>query len=270
MRLGFCTEFSEEMVKLAKEEGFDCLEIFTGGKFHPARTSDDDVKKAKDLLDRYGIIAATVFHGDNWVDKGEPALADFRRAMDFAKILGTNIVTCNAWVPPGKLDEQLPAYKKVFSQFAEWAEDAGVKVAIENCPHGLHNIAFSPVAWEQMFDAVPSKAIGLEFDPSHLVFQGIDYVAAIYEFADRIYAFHAKDTEILYRKLSRQGNLVGGWWRFRVPGWGDVNWQKIFIALNDIGYNADVIIEHEDRVFSKERFAEGLRLGLRFLKQFIP
>lgn len=270
MGVGFCTRFSEERVKFAKEAGFDCLEIFAGGELDPEKASDEDVKRSRGILDRYGVGVATVFHYENYAENTEVAARHFRRTMDFCKMLGTRIITCNAWVPAGKLEEQLPFYKRVFSRFAEWAEDLGMKVAIENCPHGMRNIAFSPLAWEKMFEAVPSQAIGLEFDPSHLVFQGIDYVEPIYDFADRIYAFHAKDTEILHRELRRQGNLVPGWWRFRIPGWGDVDWQKVFIALNDIGYRGHIVIEHEDPVFSGERTDEGLRLGLRFLKQFLP
>ena len=268
MKLGFCTRYSEERVKFAKEAGFDCLEIFAGGELDPEKASDEDLKKAKGVLDHYEISAAAVFHYEDYANEVEAAAKHFRRCLDFCKAFGTDIITCNAWAPPGPLEEQLPFYKKTFSRFAEWAEDQGLKIAIENCPHGMHNVAFSPAAWERMFEEVPSKAVGLEFDPSHLLFQGIDYVEPIYEFADRIYAFHAKDTEILHRKLKRQGNLVPGWWRFRIPGWGDVDWKKTFIALNDIGYAGTVVIEHEDPVFGRQRKDEGLKLGLRFLKQF--
>jgi sugar phosphate isomerase/epimerase len=270
MRLGFCTHFSEDRVKFAKEAGFDCLELFTGGALDTAKTSDEEAQRVREVLDHYGVAVCTVFHFGDPNAKIEEAMKRFRRAMDFGKILGTKIITCNAWVPVGEMKEQIASYKKVFSRLAKWAEDLGMKIAIENCPHEMRNLAFSPMAWERMFEAVPSKAVGLEFDPSHLVFQGIDYLDPIYEFAERIYAFHAKDTEILQRKLKRQGNLVPGWWRFRIPGWGDVDWKKVFSALNDIGYKGDVIIEHEDPVFGGKRTDEGLRLGIRFLKQFLP
>jgi len=148
------------------------------------------------------------------------------------------------------------------------ATDRGVQVAIENCPHGGHNIANSPTMWQRMFDAVPSEAIGLQYDPSHLVWQGIDPIAPIHEFASRIYAFHAKDTQLDNEILKREGILGSGWWRYRVPGYGQIDWQRIFGALADIGYKGDVVIEHEDPVFENELFEQGLRLGLRHLRKF--
>ena len=122
-----------------------------------------------------------------------------------------------------------------------------------------------------MFELVPSKAVGLEFDPSHFIFQFMDYTAAIREFGERIYAFHAKDTQILCDKLNAVG-LYGdqwqgtGWWRFRMPGYGDADWKAIFVALSDVKYDGDIIIEHEDPTYEGE---EGLRRGAKFLRQFI-
>ena len=144
-----------------------------------------------------------------------------------------------------------------------------MKLAIENCPHGGKNIGYSPYAWARMFEAVPSKAIGLEFDPSHLVFQFIDVERALYDFADRVYAFHAKDTQIYPHVLERTGVLGRGWWKFRIPGYGDVNWTQMFRGLTEIGFDGNVIIEHEDPIFRDDRREEGLRLGLKFLKSFV-
>lgn len=99
----------------------------------------------------------------------------------------------------------------------------------------------------------------------------MDYLAAIREFGDRIYAFHAKDTQILRDKLNRTGIygdqwLNQGWWRFRMPGYGDADWKGIFVALSDVKYDGDIIIEHEDPTYPGE---EGLRRGAKFLRQFI-
>ena len=153
-----------------------------------------------------------------------------------------------------------------------------MKIGIENCPHELNNLAYSPKMWEVIFQEVPSKALGLEYDPSHLVWQQIDYLKAIYDFGDRIYAFHAKDTEVMKDKLGKSGVLQGlfegsvwksDWWRYRLPGYGEVDWKKVFVALADIGYNGDINIEHEDPVFGGDKTDEGLKRGLKYLKQFI-
>jgi sugar phosphate isomerase/epimerase len=274
MKLGFCTGWSEERFRFAKQAGFDGVEISVGGEvLNPDTITNDGIKKAKETLDKIGIAAITVFHYRNYADPNdaEAAMKAFRRTMDIAKGLGTDTITCNAWVPGGA-DEatKLASYTKTFGQFAKWAEDLGMKVGIENCPHGLHNYAFNPVNWSKMWEAVPSKAIGLEFDPSHLVFQQIDYIRALYDHGERVYAFHAKDTEIRREFLAVYGNHVGGWWRFRVPGYGDVDWRRIFIALDDIGYKGGMVIEHEDPILSGPRTDEGLRFGLQTLRRYVP
>lgn len=124
--------------------------------------------------------------------------------------------------------------------------------------------------WEKMFNLVPSEAIGLEYDPSHLIWEGIDPVGPIREFGNRIFAFHAKDTEVLPDVLRRVGILGEGWWRYRIPGWGQVDWKGIFQALAEIRFDGDLIIEHEDPTFTGEQFQQGLRLGLRHLRKFVP
>ncbi len=280
MRISFCcSDFCEERVKFAKEAGFEALEIFVGkGLALDARkTKDDEIVKAREILDRYGIAAASVFHADNYGEDKE-AIEDFPRVLDICKGLGTDILTCNGWVIDGDLAARIKFFKKTFTSFATQAEDKGIKIGIENCPHELNNLAYSPQMWEVIFNEVPSKALGLEFDPSHLCWQQIDYVKPIYDFAERIYAFHAKDTEIMGDKLKECGILQGlfegsvwkmNWWRYRLPGYGEVDWKRIFAALREIGYDGDISIEHEDPVFGGEKTDEGLKLGCDFLRQFI-
>lgn len=275
MRIGFCTGYSVERIKFAKEAGFDVLEISVGAgaPLDPTTISDDQIEKAADTLAGNGIAAMTVFHFEDYADpdpvKRERAAKNFVRSIDICKAFGTNVLTLNAWVPrDADVDGKLAFYKKTFGKFAEIAEDKGILVGIENCPHGLANIAYSPAMWERMFDVVPSKAIGLEYDPSHLLWQGADYLRALVEFGDRVYAFHAKDTEILTHIQAWEG-AYSNWWRFRIPGWGNVDWKKIFTILYDINYKGDITIEHEDPVFSGSRTDQGLRMGLRFLREFV-
>lgn len=271
MKLGFCTGWSEANFRFAKDAGFDGVEIFVGGDVLNEAITDDGIEKAREILNKIGISALTVFDYHNYATGGEAAMKSFRRSMDIARGLGTNIITCNAWIVRESSEaEKLECYKRTFGQFAKWAEDLGMKVAIENCPHGLHNIAFSPVMWSKMWEAVPSMAVGLEFDPSHLVFQQIDYIRALLDHGSRVFAFHAKDTEILTQRLATYGNLVGGWWRFRVPGFGDIDWRKVFSALSDIGYQGDMVIEQEDSIYHGPRYNEGLLFGLETLKRYAP
>ena len=117
-----------------------------------------------------------------------------------------------------------------------------------------------------MFDAVPSKALGLEFDPSHLVWQGIDWAAALTRFASKVYHVHAKDTEILKDRLAADGFFSAGWWRYRLPGYGCVDWHRFTSMLKEQGYDGGVCVEHEDPVFSGKRRVEGLEKAYACLR----
>jgi len=122
-----------------------------------------------------------------------------------------------------------------------------------------------------MFKVIPSKALGLEFDPSHLVFQFIDYLDAARKFGSRIYHTHCKDTEILYDRLGYVGYTGEGWWRFRMPGLGDVDWKRLITTLQDVGYDYVLSIEHEDPLYhGEEGFRKGLVVARRHLAQFLP
>ena len=124
-----------------------------------------------------------------------------------------------------------------------------------------HNLAYSPEIWDEMFRIIPAENFGLEIDPAHMVWQGIDYIKAIHDFGPRIFHAHAKDTEIIPEILARCGiygllfdkreSFGHGWWRGRAPGWGNVDWKKFITALLDVGYKGNVDIEHEDQVFAR-------------------
>lgn len=269
MRIGFTTGYSQERAEFAARAGFDGLEISTGGTM-PTKSQ---INQIKETMERRGLATLTVFHYENYAADGaagRKARANFGKACDAARALGTRVVCVNAWVPrQASLAEKFAHYKRIFGELAKVARDRGCLIAIENCPHGFANIAWSPANWERMFNELPTKTVGLEFDPSHLVWQGIDYIAALRRFGSRVYAFHAKDTEILADVLGHAGVFGSGWWRFRIPGYGDINWRRIFTALADIAYRGDLVIEHEDPVFAGERRDQGLRLALKFLRQFV-
>lgn len=269
MRIGFCSGYDEGRMAFAAEAGFDGLEIFANEDM----LSADGAKRAKERLDKHGIVLLSLFHFQDYGAE-DPATADqavknMLKAIKVCKIMGTNIVTCNAFAAGANRDEQLKHYKKTFGKFAKAAEDNGVKIAIENCPHGRKNLGFSPPMWEKMFNEVPSPAIGLEFDPSHLVWMFIDWLPSLYQFGSRVYMFHAKDTEVRHEVLSREGITAPGWWRYRLPGWGQVDWKKVISALHDIGYTGDMSIEHEDPVYGGALTDKGLRMGLSHLRSLL-
>jgi sugar phosphate isomerase/epimerase len=125
-----------------------------------------------------------------------------------------------------------------------------------------------PDLWDEWFATVPSEALGLEFDPSHLYWQGIDYVRAVGEYGKRIYHVHAKDTEMLPENRYR-GGINGRCFRFRIPGYGGIDWARFASALIEAGYRGGIAIEHEDPVFSGERFDEGLARGREVLRPLV-
>ncbi len=191
----------------------------------------------------------------------------------------------------------------MFTRFCNEAEKRGIKIAIENCPMmdrfnlRSENIAFSPEVWDEMYKVVPSKALGIELDPSHMVWLGIDYIQSIYDYGERIFHVHAKDMEINQRVLKRVGilgqcfgeiqGLGHGWWRARTPGWGEINWPQFITALLEVNYTGNIDIEHEDDVFALAnaltapageagivdtygREEKGLILGYNTLSRLIP
>lgn len=263
----------KEKIQMAKEENFDGIEliIVPGGEIDPETITDDKIGEFRNYLQDTGVKVLSAMYLSNFAKRFgsniEKICNSLGRAMDIARKFGTNILTTNAWVPKGSDRDKLEYYAQVWPEVAELAEEKNVKVAIENCPHNGENIAYSPLMWQKMFDEVPSKAIGLEFDPSHLVWLGVDYIGALKMFSDRVYIFHVKDTEVLSNDLKRKGIMGENWWRFRIPGWGDVDWKAIFSVLAEINYKGDIIIEHEDPFFRGPYVREGLARSLKFIRE---
>src|SRR5262245_59485122 len=135
---------------------------------------------------------------------------------------------------------------------------------------GGKNLAITPAVWRRLFAELPSERLGLNFDPSHLVWQHIDAVRCVREFGGRIVHFHAKDTRIDADRLCEQGVLGLGWHTPKLPGLGDVPWGPLFSALTDVGYRGAVCIEVEDRAYEGSLADRrcALRQSKRFLEQF--
>ena len=263
MRLGYFVGISDDEMRFAKEAGFDGVEA----KYDSTRLPDEaTLAEDQKALDRHGLAALTVQWAEDYCQYADPVPV-YRDMVRACQTLGAPVLTINAWAP-GDLPEveRLEYYRKVWSEFARIAADAGIRIGIENCPHDGRNLMATPDDMERLFDLVPDEVIGLEFDPSHFIFQFMDYLEPIREFGDRIHAVHAKDTQINQKRLDRVGIDGEGWWRFRMPGLGDVDWKALFTALSDIAYDRDIIIEHEDPTYEGH---EGLRRGAKFLRQFI-
>jgi sugar phosphate isomerase/epimerase len=199
-----------------------------------------------------------------------------RRDIEAAAQLGVGVVTIFAGRDPWKtVQENVSLFKDTFTPLVQLAEDRGVHLAMENCPQpnvwpAGGNMANTVENWRLLFEAVPSPRLGLTFDPSHFVWLGMDYIKAVHEFGSRIFSVHAKDTEILDGILADTGILGKGWWRYRLPGWGAVDWPAFFTALREVGYQGPVCIEHEDALWndSLDEHKQGILMAARFLGQF--
>ena len=269
----FSKEPLEHVAAFAAEYGFGGMEVIAGpGSNHIDLTNftQEDADRIKSLMERRALtissLAAYVNNTDADSEKRSTANDTVRKAIDAAAMLGVDIVCTLAGHPvPGKTKTQTIEQDCVeaFTPLVEHAERKGVKIALENWyATNIQHLGH----WERLFEVLPSKHIGLNFDPSHLHWQDIDYIHAVEHFADRIFHAHAKDTAINETKKRWVGNQYdGGWWRYVIPGQGRVNWGEVISALRTNGYNGVLSIEHEDDSLERE---EGFVMGKKYLEQF--
>ena len=304
MKLGFVSAILpelgfEEVVAFAAQEGFACVELMCwphgkaerryAGVTHVDVDSmaAGDVARMKKLLAEKKVSISGLGYYPNPLDPDEKNAAFYRahikKVISAAADLGVGVVNTFIGRDPAKsVDENFTRFAAVWPEIIRFAESKGVKVAIENCPMffsmdewpGGKNLAISPAIWRRMFAEIPSKSFGLNLDPSHLLWQQIDYVKPIYEFKDHLFHVHIKDAKIRRDKLDEVGILATPleFHAPKLPGLGDVNWGRFVSALTDVGYNGPACIEVEDRSFedSLESRKASIVLSRRYMAQFIP
>jgi sugar phosphate isomerase/epimerase len=301
MKLGFLTaafpdQTLEEVARWAQDSGFEALEIAcwpsSGGKARRYAgvshidVEDFDPKRVRDLMQRHGLeISALAYYPNNLDPDPEVRNAandHLRRVVEAAQRLEVGVVgTFVGRDQHRSVDDNFEDFKKVWPPLVRFARQHDVRIAIENCPMifsadewpGGRNLAYSPANWRRMFEIVPDDNFGLNLDPSHLVWQMIDYVRVVRDFAPRIFHVHAKDMEIDRDGLYEHGvmSLGVGWQVPRLPGLGEVRWDRFIAALYAIGYDWVVSIEHEDRKFegSPELVRRGFLVARNTLRPLI-
>jgi len=279
MQLAFLTQQIDDIAKAARL-GFDAVELNVRGFGNPTEQALDAerVQQVRRLCERHGIaISALAYYDMAFQTPAETAIQrGYERVFDTADALGVQVITSMSGFDPKRdWNGNLQLFADRFGPVAKMAEQRGVRVAFENwmgfsghLPFKPLNMGGSPDTWDAWFNAVPSRAIGIEFDPSHLYWQGIDHLRALREYKDRVYHVHAKDTEMLPERRYR-GGVNGDYFRFRIPGYGEINWAAFISALDEIGYRGGIAIEHEDPIYSGERFDEGLVRGWQVLNPLI-
>jgi sugar phosphate isomerase/epimerase len=282
MKLSFLTKAIDDLEKAARL-GFDGIELQAGAlvQAHEGRINNEAIAQIKRLSEKHRVrVEALAFYeiasNRQIYTSPEIVLQSYEQVFNAAEQVGVTVIASLAGFDANRdWDANIQLFADRFGPVADLAEKRGIKIAFENwmalhgkLPFRPVNIGGSPDTWDAMFSAVPSKALGLEFDPSHLYWQGIDHIRALCEFKDRIYHVHAKDTEMLPERRYR-GGVNGDYFRFRIPGYGEINWAQFISTLDEIGYRGDVAIEHEDPVYWNDRFDEGLDRGWHVLHPLI-
>lgn len=284
MKLGLLVNYTEADLALLQDLKFESCEllVFPDNPLSPTKgATRDDWEKARDRFDSMGVEVSCVGSYTNNLDpdptQAQRNLEHLERLFDVADAMGCSVIGTFAGRDPGRsIHDNLPGFKSAFTPLVQKAEDRGLQVAIEHCPmidnwqlQGT-NFAYTPEMWELMFDAIPSRALGLEYDPSHLACLGIDYVKAVSTFGERIYHVHAKDAEVPAEALQKYGWLDPRCWKHRMPGLGQVNWERVISELGKCGYRGNIDIEgRHDPVYFGEREAEGLKVSVAHLRHLI-
>ncbi len=289
-KLGILGRFSEANLEFARQEGFQSIGLWADRKTKlDAATPPGDqlVQTVKSALQRAGLHLSVVASVQNHVapDPAARAAANdyFRNVITLAGHLGVPYVGTSSGTMPGRpLDEQVGEIARVYTErYFPLCQKHKVRILWEPWAGGP-NIATGPVGYEALFKAFgDSPYVGLQYDPSHLVWQMMDPIQCARDFAGKIYDIHLKDTEILGPVLRKTGiNPLNNarWWRFRLPGFGAIDWPAFFTVLMEAGFEGAMNIEHEDTLYGwpypgdefSEEYKTGFRIAHRYLRQFLP
>ncbi|GAB5552973.1 MAG: sugar phosphate isomerase/epimerase [Saprospiraceae bacterium] len=304
LQLGFVTailpEFSlAEVLEFAAKTGYDCVEVMCwpagkaerryAGVTHIDVTDFDaqEAKKIQDLIDTHGVQISGLGYYPNPLcpdqEEAKVYVEHIRKVIKAAHLLDINRI--NTFIGRDwrkTVEDNWPRFMQTWPPIIQYAEALGVKVGIENCPMyftndefpGGKNLAHTPSIWRRMFEDIPSDYFGLNYDPSHMIWQMMDYLQPMRDFAHKLHHIHAKDVRLDPHRLNEVGIMAtpNTFHTPKLPGMGDVNWGKFFSVLTDVGYRGPVCVEVEDRAYEgslKDRKA-ALIQSHNYLRQFIP
>lgn len=289
----------EQVFQIASSIGYECVEVMCwppgkstrryAGITHVDVTdlSPKTIEQLAALQDQYNVKMSGLGYYPNALspeqDEADAAVHHIKAVIGATAKLGLqrmNTFIGRDWTQ--SVDANWPKFLERWQPIIRYAEEQNVKVGIENCPMlftadewpGGKNLASSPKIWERMFNDIPSDHFGLNYDPSHMIFQQMDYLRPMRDFADKIFHVHAKDVRVDQHLLDQVGILAhpNEYHTPKLPGMGDVDWGKFFSTLTDSGYEGPVCVEVEDRAY--ENTADDRLLSLvqshRYLRNFLP
>lgn len=303
MELGFVTailqDYSfEQVVDFAAENGFKCIEAacwpkgkaerrYAGVTHIDVDTLDEEkIEYIKSYCKERGVkISALAFY-PNTLDKNEEkrkdAVEHLKKVIRASAALDVNMVTTFIGrIPDKTVEENLKEVERVWPDILKTAEENRVRIAVENCPMlfgadqwpGGQNLFTTPENWRKIFEILPSSNLGINYDPSHFVWQMVDYIKPIYEFKDKIFHVHIKDIKLYPEKLREVGTMAYplDYMSPKLPGLGDVDWGKYISALTDIRYDGYICLEIEDKAFegSEQQVLNSLILSKRYVDNYV-
>lgn len=288
----------EEMIDIVSDTGLECVEVACWPKGKAERryagvshidTKNLTAEKVQEILayceKKQVEISALAYYPnplDENLEKRQEVIDHLYTLIDAAKLLGVNLVTTFLGRMPSKsVSENLKEVAKVWPPIIQYAEEQEIKIGIENCPMlftedewpGGQNLMTTPSNWRKVFEILDSDNFGINYDPSHFVWQHIDYIEPLYEFKDKIFHVHYKDIKLYPNKLKDIGIMATPleYMSPKLPGLGDVDWGKYVSALTDIGYNGYTCIEVEDRAYESdyEDVKRSVRQSAHYLRNFV-
>lgn len=286
-KIGVTARYSESNIEFLRKEGFTSVQLgVERGTLDPAMP-DERIQRIRQSVADAGLYVSSLLMIQNHIapepaDR-ERAISEFRAAIQLTGRMGVpHLATVSGTMPGRPLAEQVKEIVRVYTEsYFPLCQQHKVRILWEPWAGGP-NIATGPVGYEALFTAFGnSPYVGLQYDPSHLAWQMMDPIECARDYVDRIYDVHLKDTEIMWPVLRRTGiNPLAPtrWWRFRLPGFGCVDWKAFFTVLMDAGYQGAMNIEHEDELYYPpyeganftEPFKAGLRIAHRFVRQYVP
>ncbi len=303
MKLGFVSAILdewtfEEMIDTAAAMGFQCVEVACWPKGRAERryagvshidVADLTEEKAEYIRnycnERNVDISALAFYPnvmEEDEEKRQANISHLKKVIDASAVLGVHLVTTFIGRDQTKtVEENLELVKEIWPPILAHAEEKNVRIAIENCPMlfgreqwpGGQNLMTSPANWEKIFEILPNENLGINYDPSHFVWQMMDYIKPLYQFRNKIFHVHYKDIKLYEDELKKVGTMAYplDYMAPKLPGLGDVNWGKYVSALTDIGYDGFTCIEVEDKAFegTRDKILDSLKLSKKYMDQFI-
>ncbi len=293
----------DKLVPWAAGNGFSALEMgcwpvehngrdYTGSTINTTELTREKASEIKKLFSDNNMKISSLGYYEDYLSPKEgekqKRINHFKKVIDAAALLEVDLagtfIGGNPMLTP---DNNMKEAGRLLRDFMKYANKRNVRLMLENCPmtnwqkKGLPgNYAYSPELWDRLFNEVDDDNFGLNIDPSHLYWLNIDHILVLEEYADKIFHVHAKDTEMLaegeyrygiYSRQLKESDEPQGWWRYRIPGLGEIDWGEYISTLYEIGYDSVLSIEHEDPIWegTEEKVKKGLIYGRKHLSNYL-